>query len=104
MKNPDRPCRSIITLCRFLVIVHWKKVADSQDMVHFMPYTFGVDPIWRWSDQLIKFTNSLKMKNAVILGVAQMTFGIVLKILNFIHAGHWSLVLAVATDVVCNMQ
>merc|ERR1712086_1063044 len=32
---------------------------------------------------------------SVILGGSQMTFGIVLKILNFIHAGHWSLVLAV---------
>eukprot|EP00656_Telonema_subtile_P027994 TRINITY_DN3022_c0_g1_i1.p1 TRINITY_DN3022_c0_g1~~TRINITY_DN3022_c0_g1_i1.p1 ORF type:complete len:567 (-),score=108.81 TRINITY_DN3022_c0_g1_i1:257-1957(-) len=46
------------------------------------PYLFGVDPVWRHSAQAVQFTNSLKMKMSVIIGVSQMTLGIVLKMRN----------------------
>ena len=42
-------------------------------------YPFGVDPSWYRSINEIAFINSLKMKVAVIYGVAHMTLGIFLK-------------------------
>lgn len=49
------------------------------------PYPFGLDPAWRWSGQAIQFTNSLKMKMSIILGVSQMTLGVVLKAVNQLY-------------------
>jgi V-type H+-transporting ATPase subunit a len=51
------------------------------------PYTLGVDPIWRWSNNNVGFTNSMKMKMAIILGVLHMTLGVILKAFNMIHFG-----------------
>ena len=50
-----------------------------------MPYTLGVDPIWRWSSNNVGFTNSLKMKMAIILGVCHMTVGVLMKASNTFH-------------------
>merc|ERR1712166_1459826 len=49
------------------------------------PYPFGLDPAWGWAEQNIKFTNSLKMKMSIILGVTQMTLGVLLKAVNQIY-------------------
>ena len=45
-------------------------------------YPFGLDPIWGVSTNELAFFNSFKMKMAVIIGVSQMTLGILLKGFN----------------------
>ena len=46
-------------------------------------YLVGVYPVWYLAKNELSYMNSLKMKVAVILGVAQMTLGVVLKGLNY---------------------
>jgi len=48
-------------------------------------YSFGLDPIWKTSDNELLFFNSFKMKLSVILGIAQMVFGILLKGANALY-------------------
>ena len=47
-------------------------------------YNYGLDPIWYITNNELQFVNSLKMKLSVILGVFQMTLGIILKGFNAI--------------------
>ncbi len=44
----------------------------------------GFDPIWFISENDLVFVNSFKMKFAVIVGVLQMVFGLLMKGLNCI--------------------
>lgn len=45
-------------------------------------YPLGLDPVWAVAENSLNFTNSLKMKISVIIGVVHMTLGILLKALN----------------------
>ncbi|VDK68387.1 unnamed protein product [Litomosoides sigmodontis] len=49
------------------------------------PYVFGLDPIWNLAENRLTFTNSMKMKISIILGIIQMTFGVVLGLMNFLY-------------------
>ncbi|GAA6004553.1 hypothetical protein JCM10207_000931 [Rhodosporidiobolus poonsookiae] len=48
-------------------------------------YFFGIDPGWHGADNVLIFTNSLKMKMSVVMGVIHMSFAICLQVLNHLH-------------------
>lgn len=49
-------------------------------------YPFGVDPAW---GRNLAYSNPMKMKMSVIIGVIHMTMGLILSALNDRHEGHW---------------
>jgi V-type H+-transporting ATPase subunit a len=63
---------------------HWlnDEMEVQSRMNNEMPYPAGVDPIWHLADNKITFFNSLKMKISIVVGVIQMTVGIVISLLN----------------------
>ncbi|KAK9763684.1 H(+)-transporting V0 sector ATPase subunit a [Basidiobolus ranarum] len=48
-------------------------------------YPFGLDSAWHGADNYLIFTNSYKMKMSVILGVLQMSLGVILTVYNHVH-------------------
>jgi len=52
-------------------------------------YEFGVDPVWKGTDNGLTFYNSLKMKLSVVLGVTQMVLGITLSLFNALYFKHY---------------
>jgi V-type H+-transporting ATPase subunit a len=52
-------------------------------------YPFGIDPIWSLSANMMSFINSYKMKMAILLGVAQMLFGLFVSLSNCIYFDNW---------------
>eukprot|EP01025_Chloroclados_australasicus_P002609 TRINITY_DN105_c1_g1_i1.p1 TRINITY_DN105_c1_g1~~TRINITY_DN105_c1_g1_i1.p1 ORF type:complete len:897 (-),score=88.28 TRINITY_DN105_c1_g1_i1:296-2986(-) len=51
------------------------------------PYAFGVDPVWHGFETKteLPFTNSVKMKMSIVLGVAQMSLGILMSLMNQLY-------------------
>jgi V-type H+-transporting ATPase subunit a len=52
-------------------------------------YPFGLDPVWKQSENELAFTNSLKMKLSVVFGVTQMMFGVLLGGMNHAYFRDW---------------
>ena len=48
-------------------------------------HIFGIDPVWNHSSNGLMFINSYKMKQAIVLGVIHMLFGIIIGISNSIY-------------------
>ena len=48
-------------------------------------YPFGLDPAWSVSENYLNYTNSLKMKIAVIIAVVHMTLGVFVKATNSLY-------------------
>jgi len=48
-------------------------------------YPWGLDPEWSHKANSLQFVNSMKMKFSVVVGVIQMTFGIILGLTNDLH-------------------
>ncbi|KAK6111582.1 V-type ATPase subunit family protein [Brugia pahangi] len=71
------------------ILMHKEIMIDLPPSRSYMhdsgPYWFGVDPVWNLAENRLNFSNSLKMKLSVILGIAQMTFGVFLSLLNYIY-------------------
>ena len=52
-------------------------------------YAFGIDSVWKVAENQMQFTNSLKMKIAVIIGVAHMMLGLLVRFINGIKKKDW---------------
>lgn len=63
-------------------------------------YPFGTDPAWYLNPNSLTFFNSIKMRTSVIIGVAHMSMGIVVKGLNAVNKGQ---VIVLLFEVICGL-
>ena len=53
-------------------------------------YPVGIDPIWGLSKNRLSFSNNVKMKLSVIIGVVHMMIGIIIKGTNSVYFSRWA--------------
>lgn len=52
-------------------------------------YAFGVDPVWMFKDNELIYSNSLKMKISVVMGITMMVFGMFLAFIKQVRRRAW---------------
>ena len=62
------------------------KTVINEDNVKKCVYPIGLDPSWPGTQNELTFTNSLKMKLSIIVGVIHMLLGIAIKGVNFYNS------------------
>lgn len=83
-----RACLSTSTDCN-PTYFYKSPYAEGEEKEFDCVYPFGVDPAWYLSPQLLTFTNNIKMKIAVIIGIAHMSMGVCVKGFNAVYFGHY---------------
>jgi V-type H+-transporting ATPase subunit a len=70
---------------------HWRRANQTISWNRTDPgvYAFGLDPVWMFKDNELIFTNSMKMKIAVVMGVTQMVFGMFLQLIKQVRRKDW---------------
>ena len=64
-------------------------------------YPLGVDPMWGLSTAKLTFSNNIKMKLSVIMGIVHMTIGVIIKGTNTIFRNDYpSFIFEVVTGLV----
>lgn len=66
-----------------------KDICEVENGKNTGVYGFGFDPVWAVSEVQLMYSNSVKMKLSVLVGITQMTFGLFLKLGNHIHEGDY---------------
>ena len=52
-------------------------------------YPVGLDPVWIFKDNELIYTNSMKMKISVVIGIIQMVFGMILQLIKQVRRRAW---------------
>ena len=65
--------------------VEYGKCACDLSMWRERPYLLGIDPIWHGTKTDLTMLNSVKMKMAIIIGVVQMSLGIICSLFNHLR-------------------
>ena len=91
-----RTCTTTMTNPSACNAVYWPKgctpdpvAGTNPDCLNECVYPFGTDPAWYLSDNLLTFTNSMKMKISVIIGILHMSMGVITKGANAIYFKRW---------------
>lgn len=62
---------------------------EEAELIEDCVNPIGMDPKWYNASNELAFFNSYKMKLAVIIGVLQMSWGLILRAMNCIHFSLW---------------